>query len=248
MSQRDDDFSAATKRTLAERVSFQCSFPGCHQTTIGPSEEGIEATSSVGMACHIAAASSGPGSRRFDAGMSSEERRSISNGIWMCYTHGRLIDTDEVLYSPKRLQEWKQLAEERARIALEGNGNAGASSVLRERWLNALGALHSLIVHMIPCRTHEEQNWEDAMILTGSRMPEHEQSLRHFNATYGGFLPNDVMQSLLEAISKANESNLPSPITSADDLNNEQIKNGAFAAQMIEFLELAKSRLRVRVF
>jgi hypothetical protein len=114
-----DDFSQSTKRTLAERAGHRCSFPSCPQTTIGPSEESEESTSSVGMACHIAAASGGPGAKRFIAAMTSEERSSISNGIWMCYTHGKLIDTDETRYTIEMLRCWKQIAERRARALLE---------------------------------------------------------------------------------------------------------------------------------
>nr|VFJ92648.1 MAG: Uncharacterized conserved protein YegL, contains vWA domain of TerY type [Candidatus Kentron sp. H]VFJ95085.1 MAG: Uncharacterized conserved protein YegL, contains vWA domain of TerY type [Candidatus Kentron sp. H]VFK00361.1 MAG: Uncharacterized conserved protein YegL, contains vWA domain of TerY type [Candidatus Kentron sp. H] len=115
-----DDFSQSTKRTLAERAGYRCSFPGCLQTTIGPSEESEESTSSVGMACHIAAASGGPGARRHIATMTAEERSSISNGIWMCYTHGKLIDTDETRYTNEMLRCWKQIAERRAQARLEG--------------------------------------------------------------------------------------------------------------------------------
>ena len=47
------------------------------------------------MACHIAAAAGGPGARRYVKEMSADERASVENGIWMCYTHGKVIDTDE---------------------------------------------------------------------------------------------------------------------------------------------------------
>ena len=66
------------------------------------------------MACHIAAASGGSGARRYVAEMKTEERRSIHNGIWMCYLHGKIIDTDEVRYSIPMLKRWKQFAEFRA--------------------------------------------------------------------------------------------------------------------------------------
>jgi hypothetical protein len=31
--------------------------------------------------------------------MSTAELQSAENGIWMCYRHGKLIDTDETTYS-----------------------------------------------------------------------------------------------------------------------------------------------------
>jgi len=72
------------------------------------------------MACHIAAASAGQGARRYVATMTAEERSSVSNGIWMCYTHGKLIDTDEARYTIEMLQRWKEIAEKRAKARLEG--------------------------------------------------------------------------------------------------------------------------------
>jgi hypothetical protein len=41
------------------------------------------------------------------------------NGVWMCYRHGKLIDTDECAYSIETLQAWKRLAERRAKIVHE---------------------------------------------------------------------------------------------------------------------------------
>lgn len=114
-----DDFSADTKRALADRVNNHCCFPGCWAVTLGPSDESGESTSRSGMACHIAAASGGPGARRAVSGMTAEERSSIDNGIWMCYTHGKLIDTDEVRFTIPMLQQWRVVGELRARIEHE---------------------------------------------------------------------------------------------------------------------------------
>jgi hypothetical protein len=68
------------------------------------------------MACHIYAASDGPAARRVKPEMSVEQLRSISNGIWMCYTHGKLIDTDEATYMPDVLNYWRALAERKAQL------------------------------------------------------------------------------------------------------------------------------------
>jgi hypothetical protein len=71
------------------------------------------------MACHIAAASGGPGARRYVADMRSEERASIDNGVWMCYTHGKEVDTDEKRFSIPMLKKWRELAEFRAQWVLD---------------------------------------------------------------------------------------------------------------------------------
>ena len=114
-----DDFSEETKKQLSKRVGHYCSFPGCGSLTIGPSSESKSSTSSIGTAAHIAAASSGKGARRYVATMTPEERKDISNGIWMCNNHGKLIDTDETRFSITLIQRWKEIAEGIATLMLE---------------------------------------------------------------------------------------------------------------------------------
>ncbi len=97
-----DEFKAKTKRDLAARAGHICSFPECGRSTSGPSPETPHATVNLGEACHIRAAASGPGARRHDPSMTSAERSSIDNGIWMCRTHAKLIDSDEATYTRRR--------------------------------------------------------------------------------------------------------------------------------------------------
>jgi hypothetical protein len=51
--------------------------------------------------------------------MSREERLAIGNGIWMCFKHGKLIDTDEERFTVEMLQKWRVLTERRARLEVE---------------------------------------------------------------------------------------------------------------------------------
>ncbi len=111
-----DDFSNATKIALAKRAGYRCSYPECKATTVGPSDESSQATSSTGEAAHISAASGGPAARRWVSVLSPEYRSSIDNGIWCCETHAKLIDTDEVTYTIPMLKQWKLLAERRAQL------------------------------------------------------------------------------------------------------------------------------------
>ena len=113
-----DDFSPSVIAALAKRCGYLCSFPDCNAATIGPSNEGSEKISNVGVACHISAAAPGKGSRRYDPLISSVERSAIENGIWMCQTHSKLIDTDEELYSVQTLKSWKEIAEKKAQFFL----------------------------------------------------------------------------------------------------------------------------------
>jgi hypothetical protein len=62
----------------------------------------------IGKAAHICGASPGPGSRRYDASMTPEERKSIDNAIWLCADHADLVDDDEVLYTVEKLRAMKR--------------------------------------------------------------------------------------------------------------------------------------------
>ncbi|MFY9260812.1 MAG: hypothetical protein WAO71_09930 [Gallionella sp.] len=109
MTKKRDEFTPATKRVLAERVAWRCSFPGCQKITIGPKSSDVEKSINNGIAAHIhAAAKCGP---RPNPNMTPEERSYITNGIWMCRDHGNLIDADSSEYSADTLRLWKAEAE-----------------------------------------------------------------------------------------------------------------------------------------
>jgi len=114
---READFPLAVKEALAKRADNRCSFPQCPQSTIGPSEEGPDKISNSGDAAHIVAASSGPGARRANKNrLSPDELKGIDNGIWMCASHARLIDRDEVTYTIPMLQLWRRIREQKAML------------------------------------------------------------------------------------------------------------------------------------
>jgi len=100
-----DEFAPKTKRALALRAGYTCSFRGCNRPTSGPSEEAPDAVSMTGKAAHIHAAA--PGGPRYLAAMTSDERRDISNGIWLCSHHADLIDNDAVTYAADELRAMK---------------------------------------------------------------------------------------------------------------------------------------------
>lgn len=100
-----DDFLAETKRTLAQRAGYICSSPTCRKTTIGPSEKSNDTVVNTGIAAHITAAS--PGGARYDNSLTSEERKSISNAIWLCAYCANLIDKDEQAYPTNVIKSWK---------------------------------------------------------------------------------------------------------------------------------------------
>jgi hypothetical protein len=111
-----DDFSRSVVDRLAKRVGMRCSCPDCRMPTSGPDGDG--GVTNIGVAAHITAAS--PGGARYDEALTSEIRSGIANGIWLCQTHAKLIDDDELSYTPAVLREWKETAEHMA--ALEARG------------------------------------------------------------------------------------------------------------------------------
>lgn len=118
MSDRDN-FSPKTKEVIAKRAGYLCSFPGCGNITISAGEEHDTDTNSTGMACHISSAASGKNAKRYDPNITSEKRSHANNGIWMCYKHGKIIDTDETRFTTNILTHWKKLGEQVSRLMHE---------------------------------------------------------------------------------------------------------------------------------
>lgn len=119
MTRSRDDFSQRTKTDLALRASYHCSY--CKCSTVGPSDEGPDAVTMIGVAAHICAAASGPGARRYDATMTSEQRAHIDNGIWLCGSCSILIDRDEVRFSAEVLREMRREHEASRQIGGAGD-------------------------------------------------------------------------------------------------------------------------------
>lgn len=109
---RRDDFTAKTKSLLARRTGYRCSNPQCNAWTCGP-DLGL-ATNVIfyGIAAHITAAA--PGGPRYDPSLSTEDRRSIDNGIYLCDICAKTVDEDVTKYPVGQLKDWKVAAENRA--------------------------------------------------------------------------------------------------------------------------------------
>ena len=104
-----DDFPADVIDAIRKRAGGRCSVPNCRAATTGPSESRVSGVTNVGVAAHITAAA--PGGPRYDPDMTSEQRRSRENGIWVCQTHGKVIDDDEHRYPAPLLRAWRDRAE-----------------------------------------------------------------------------------------------------------------------------------------
>lgn len=105
------NFSLETKLALAKRAGFHCSFPNCLVPTTGPTvdKEGNDSAAGIAVAAHIYPASKN-GPRKTD-GLTAEQIRDISNGIWLCRTHGTLIDDFQDKYPAEYVIEMKMVRE-----------------------------------------------------------------------------------------------------------------------------------------
>lgn len=110
MAKSRDDFDKPIVDALAKRAAFICSNPECKTLTIAPSSEDALKFIYIGKAAHIAAASEG--GPRFDPSMSSEERKSIDNGMFLCSNCADMIDKNKGIDFPVALlKEWKSTHE-----------------------------------------------------------------------------------------------------------------------------------------
>lgn len=82
------EFSAKTKKEIAGRAGYRCSFTGCNALLIGPNGD---TTIELGECAHIySAAGEGP---RGQANLSEDAIKSAENGIYLCHKHHKLIDS-----------------------------------------------------------------------------------------------------------------------------------------------------------
>lgn len=117
MSNRDD-FTKKTVAELAKRVAWLCSNPNCPRVTIG-AKSGGEGVIITGVAAHITAAA--PGGPRYNPALTLDQRKHITNGIWLCSNCSILIDRDKDAFPVSLLHDWKRIAEGRSFAAIAGS-------------------------------------------------------------------------------------------------------------------------------
>ena len=108
----------ATLRTLYAHSGNQCTKPDCSTVLINANG------SVVADVCHIKAAKKG--GPRFDANLTSEQRRHVSNLILLCRTCHALVDAETKRYTVATLTRWK--CDREARFKAVGQ-------TLRQRYL-----------------------------------------------------------------------------------------------------------------
>lgn len=64
---------------------------------------------------------------RYDESLTSHERKSYDNGIWLCQSCSKLIDSDVDRYTVDKLKKWKEISEEMAILDMQESGESGNS-------------------------------------------------------------------------------------------------------------------------
>ena len=116
------EFSQKTKRILASRVGYRCSNPSCSvKSTIGPGDDG-KSIVLLGEAAHIIGAIQDGDDKlspRADSTKSVRDIISLDNGIWLCRTCHKLVDSKTSTYTISKLKGWKKQAEAKQAKLLE---------------------------------------------------------------------------------------------------------------------------------
>lgn len=132
------DFPKNTKTKLAERAGLRCSYRTCLKETKGPSqtEEGEDSSAGIAVAAHIYPASAN-GPRKQD-GLSAEQIKHISNGIWLCQNHAKLVDVSVAEYPAETLLQMKAVREYAQHLSLTDETIATLSTWMGVQVLDAI--------------------------------------------------------------------------------------------------------------
>jgi hypothetical protein len=98
-----DDFTGIVVRVLGQRAGYFCT--NCRAFTVGPHSDPTKPLI-TGVAAHICAAA--PGGPRYEANQTPDERKAITNGLWLCAGCAKKIDTDWKAWPKERLHKMKE--------------------------------------------------------------------------------------------------------------------------------------------
>lgn len=129
-----NEFTHSIKVILARRANDECSSPHCKNRTSGPHTNQNDSIN-MGEAAHIRGAH--PGSARYDAEMTPEERGAISNAIWLCRQCAGMVDKDPNRYPVNTLYQWRTDHEEKILKQIQGGASALAErDLMRQLFQN----------------------------------------------------------------------------------------------------------------
>jgi len=138
-----DEFLEVVKSALAKRASYLCSAPDCRCLTIAPAESDAMSFLFIGKAAHICAASAG--GPRFDPTMTSDQRKSIDNAIFLCSSCADMIDRNGGSdFSVDLLKKWKSEHEPWVRANLNRKPGVSISEIAGSHSAHGIGEVTGL--------------------------------------------------------------------------------------------------------
>lgn len=149
-------FTKKTKEVLSKRAGLLCSNPDCGVKTVGPHID-EDKVLSVGEAAHIRGAN--VGSARYDASMSSNERKLVTNGIWLCRKCAKIIDSEPSVYTTDILYEWKREHEDQVRRDV---GFQPTEKIYRERIMRLFAGEPLAVLQIV---LDKPENWEHFLVV-----------------------------------------------------------------------------------
>lgn len=134
--------------------------------------------------------------------MTTEERKSYENGIWLCRTHAALIDRDEKYFTIKMLKDWKEQAEKDSGEEIIGITSSIASCKLKvklfykdleesRRWIALMKMQRGVRFDItnFPVQNNWEHNVEELVSLIGADIAtELIRILREIEEMKGGMM------------------------------------------------------------
>jgi hypothetical protein len=154
MTKNRDDFQKSTVDALGKRSAFICSYSKCRCNTLSPSLEDDSKFIYIGKAAHITAAAQG--GARYDERMSSEQRKSIENAIFLCSNCADMIDKNKGIDFPvELLNEWKRQHESwvHENIGLRNNNSSTTINVTSN---NQSGGITAAIVNVVNSQSYQQ--------------------------------------------------------------------------------------------
>lgn len=160
-----DNFKRTIATKIAERAGYICSNPNCNRITIGPTDNDDNKSTKIGIAAHICAAASG--GARYDMSQTPQERKSITNAIWLCGTCSLMIDKNGGIdYPSPDLKKWKKDHEKLIKECLEGGKRLMFQFLTKQpkdieigrkiiKFLEQKGVLYIHIQHEVPQHVFE---------------------------------------------------------------------------------------------
>lgn len=139
----------AQEKVLISRSGNRCAYPKCGLELTADPRHQDDHPKAIGKVAHICAAS--PGGPRYDRGMTSEQRGSASNLIYLCGPHHDVVDTQLHFHTAAFLLEAK--ADHEAAIA---RGVRAALGLVTYVELAAVCAVLTSISPSVPAQTSVE--------------------------------------------------------------------------------------------